>query len=92
MLDRTGVQKPPVVNCWEFKRCGREAGGGKVHEFGVCPAYTRGAGDACWCIAGTMCGGTVAGTFAQKLETCVACDFFQQFSLEHRYAVWKRLH
>jgi len=26
------------LNCWEFKQCGREAGGAHVDEFGVCPA------------------------------------------------------
>jgi len=25
-------------NCWEYKKCGREPGGIKVHELGVCPA------------------------------------------------------
>lgn len=23
-------------NCWEFKKCGRETGGSKVKELGVC--------------------------------------------------------
>jgi hypothetical protein len=27
-----------VNNCWEFKNCGREIGGIKVKEMGVCPA------------------------------------------------------
>ncbi len=26
------------LNCWEFRKCGREPGGIKVHESGVCPA------------------------------------------------------
>ena len=92
MLGLTDVQERPVLSCWEFKRCGREERGSKVHELGVCPAYTQGAGDACWLIAGTLCGGTVQGTYAQKLETCLDCDFFQQLDLEHRYAMWKRIH
>ena len=86
------AQKRPVPNCWEFMRCGREEGGSSVYELGVCPAYAEGAGDVCWLIAGTLCGGTVQGTYAQKLETCLDCDFFQQLSLEHRYAMWKRMH
>jgi hypothetical protein len=28
------------LNCWEFKKCGREPGGHKVEELGVCPATT----------------------------------------------------
>jgi hypothetical protein len=27
------------LNCWEFKKCGREAGGAKAADSGVCPAY-----------------------------------------------------
>jgi hypothetical protein len=91
-FDRTNVQKSPVMNCWEFKECGREEGGDKARVLGICPAYARRAGEACWFIAGTFCGGKVQGTSAQKLGTCVFCDFFQQFDLEHRFAMWKRFH
>jgi hypothetical protein len=86
------VLQRTIMNCWEFKVCGREEGGAKAHELGVCPAYTRGAGEACWFIAGTLCGGTVQGTYAQKIATCVVCDFFELFDLEHRYAMWKKFH
>ena len=27
------------MNCWEFKKCGREGGGVKSIELGTCPAY-----------------------------------------------------
>jgi len=26
------------VNCWEFKKCGREPNGLKAIELGICPA------------------------------------------------------
>jgi hypothetical protein len=26
------------LNCWELKKCGREAGGAKSNEMGICPA------------------------------------------------------
>ena len=75
------------LNCWEYKKCGREPGGVKVHELGVCPATTedkvdgthggKNAGRACWAVAGSMCGGKVQGTFAQKYGNCVICDFFK---------------
>ncbi|HEY3352292.1 MAG TPA: hypothetical protein VGQ83_03520 [Polyangia bacterium] len=64
------------MNCWEFKRCGREAGGSKAAELGVCAAYPSG-GHACAMIAGTLCGGRVQGSFAQKLSTCLECDFYR---------------
>lgn len=83
-------QKP--LNCWEFKKCGRQPGGDKVAELGVCPASEakgldgihRGdnGGRACWIIAGTFCGGKVQGTHAAKQENCAQCDFLQQVMVD----------
>jgi hypothetical protein len=64
------------MNCWEFKKCGREAGGAKVKELGVCPAYPDN-GQMCAYATGTLCGGKVQGTFASKLATCLSCDFYK---------------
>ena len=74
------------LNCWEFKKCGREPGGIKAVELGVCPASTemrlngvnngKNAGRTCWAIAGTLCGGKVQGTFALKLGNCMNCQFY----------------
>jgi len=73
-------------NCWEFKKCGREPVGRKADELGVCPAAVekkldgvhsgKNGGRACWVIVGTMCGGNVQGTFAQKYKNCGVCDFY----------------
>jgi len=51
-------------NCWDVKICGRERGGAKVAEFGVCPATTdssanglnggRNGGRICWAVTGTF--------------------------------------
>lgn len=72
-------------NCWEFKKCGREPGGSKVNELGICPASTekrldqendgKNAGRACWVIAGTLCKGEIQGTFANKFKNCNECEF-----------------
>lgn len=35
------------LNCWEFKKCGRETGGLKIKEMGVCPDAT---GSCMYCI------------------------------------------
>ena len=64
------------MNCWEFKKCGRRAGGAKVAELGVCPAYPN-SGRRCAKVAGTFCGGKVQGSFAMKLKNCMQCDFFK---------------
>ncbi len=78
------------MNCWEFMLCGREENGARALERGVCPAFTQGAGQACWFIAGTFCGGKVQGEFAAKLKTCIDCDFFKSLSFEHKAAMWRR--
>ncbi|MFH1423147.1 MAG: two-CW domain-containing protein [Planctomycetota bacterium] len=80
------------MNCWEYKKCGREPGGDKVDEFGICPATTdnactgkndgKNAGRYCWKIAGTLCGGKIQGSFALKLMNCIMCDFFKRVKAE----------
>lgn len=75
------------LNCWEFKKCGREPGGINAEKSGVCPSAledrTNGingglhAGRACWAVAGTFRAGKIYGVFAEKIDTCVNCDFFQ---------------
>jgi hypothetical protein len=74
------------LNCWEWKRCGRQPGGEYTSEFGVCPAATESrldgahgganGGRACWVVAGTLCRGFVEGDYAKKLPSCLVCDFY----------------
>ena len=80
------------LNCWEIKKCGRERGGRDEQTMGVCPASVevrldtihsgKNAGRACWVIAGTMCDGTVQGSFAKKLASCEVCSFYKQVKQE----------
>jgi hypothetical protein len=76
------------LNCWEIKKCGREPGGSKIQERGVCPATSntscdginggKNGGRICWAIAGTFCGDKVQGDFAQKSVSCMSCEIFRQ--------------
>jgi hypothetical protein len=82
----TGGGNNMKVNCWEYKKCGREPGGSKARELGICLAARETkmdgvhggskAGRACWVVAGTLCGGQVQGSFAQKFKECEKCDFY----------------
>ncbi|OHD13064.1 MAG: hypothetical protein A2086_04010 [Spirochaetes bacterium GWD1_27_9] len=75
------------LNCWEFKKCGREPNVNKVNELGVCPASVENkinglhsgvnGGRCCWVIAGTFCGGKVQGVYAEKLGNCINCEFYK---------------
>ncbi len=78
-------------NCWEFKKCGRE----RKNRMGICPAVeesqansvNRGlnGGRVCWAVAGTYCEGKVQGTYAQKLLSCLLCDFRQKVREEEQH-------
>jgi hypothetical protein len=79
-------------NCWEYKKCGRQPGGQHVHDLGVCPVTIHqdltgahggsNAGRACWVVAGSLCGGKVQGTYANKLNNCWRCDFMNAVKQE----------
>jgi hypothetical protein len=79
-------------NCWEVMRCGREKGGARAAEMGVCPASTeprldgthggRNAGRSCWVVAGTLCKGQVQGIYARKYGACSKCEFYAQVKAE----------
>lgn len=80
------------MNCWEGKRCGREPGGAKTAELGVCPAATdtsvdglndgKNGGRICWAVTGTFCGGEVQGSFAAKELSCMNCEFYKRVKSE----------
>lgn len=64
-------EEPDLVPCWEFMQCGRDKDNSVK-----CPAYPH-FGRACWAVAGTLCTGKIQGTFAQKIDDCRKCAFFQ---------------
>jgi len=82
------------VNCWEYKKCERQPGGKRVQELGICPVTTHqalhgahgglNAGRACWVVAGSLCGGKVQGSYAQKLADCWRCDFMNDVKQEEQ--------
>ncbi len=57
------------INCWDFKKCGRD-------KSADCPAYPKG-GRVCYLVAGTMCGGSVQGVYALKIGNCRECEFYK---------------
>ncbi len=75
------------INCWEFKKCGRQLDGANVLELGLCPAVLEISlngvhdgefgGRACWVLEGTLCKGAIQGNFAEKYKECEKCTFYQ---------------
>jgi hypothetical protein len=72
------------MNCWEFKKCGRQKNGAKVQELGACPAYPN-DGQHCARMAGTLCGGKVQGTFAMKAANYMQCDYYKSEYYDKKY-------
>jgi hypothetical protein len=74
-------------NCWEYMKCGRELGGERVAELGLCRAAAeelfngvnsgRNGGRICFAVAGTFSNVEVQGTFAKKLSSCKKCAFYE---------------
>jgi len=72
------------MNCWEMKNCGRQQGGDKAAELGVCAAWPN-DGKRCARVAGTLCGGQVQGSFATKLVSCMKCEFYKSEHYDRTY-------
>lgn len=76
------------LNCWEAMECGRQPGGPRAALLGVCPACNEKSADGvnggtnggriCWAVSGTLCGGKVCGSYAEKRLTCLNCEFYKQ--------------
>ena len=74
------------LNCWEFKKCGREPGGVNISK-GICPAAVdsdfngihqgKNAGRSCWAIASTLCDNKQQHDYKEKYTECLHCDFYK---------------
>ena len=69
-----------LLNCWEIIKCERHKGGKKVNELGECIASKKGMGHSCWAVAGTLCGGKIQGTHAQKNGYCTSCKVYHTYN------------
>jgi hypothetical protein len=86
------AQTMTKLNCWEYKKCGREPGGALVTKMGLCPATIEvrvtginagsNGGRVCWVIPGTFCGWQLNGTYADKLANCHNCKFYKLVGIE----------
>lgn len=56
--------------CWQVKSCPPE-----IRE--RCPARELDAGDMCWFINGTLCGGKPERSWRRKMERCRSCEVFR---------------
>jgi|GEM_PF-5466059 len=59
------MYNPLIPNCWKVQQCTQKN----------CPVFGV-PNMRCWQIAGTHCGGTVQGNFAQKYGNCEKCEVY----------------
>jgi len=87
-------------NCWEFNKCGREPGGIKAVETGVCPATTAtsctglnngsNGGRMCWAVSGTFSTGRIKGAYAREFS-CLNCGFLRSVCKEESICSYEQL-
>lgn len=78
-------------NCWEVLSCGRcmTAVGDNA-----CPVCKEGklngvhdglnGGRACWTVPHTKCSGETQGTFGNKFDGCMKCEFYKMVKKEEQ--------
>jgi hypothetical protein len=57
--------------CWVVKKCSPD-------QKKRCPAWEFKSGDLCWFINGTVCEGTVQGSWKEKMKICKSCEVFSK--------------
>ena len=87
MLESPTRKETRTLNCWEFTNCGREPGGNRADDLGVCPAAADGrfdglndginAGRVCWAVAGTDGKDRPQCIHADRAHPCETCEFFK---------------
>jgi hypothetical protein len=92
LLIRKEAKMAMKLNCWEFKKCGKEPGGAKLGEHDVCPAATEAAantlnggtngGRICWIIAHSKYCGKVKCSDMQTENSCFQCEFRYKVMME----------
>lgn len=73
------------VNCWEFRKCGKEKKG-KRGAAEVCPAGDEVYGRVCYAVTGTLCNGTIEGNFPDKYKDCKECDYFKRHAIKDKFS------
>ena len=82
------------LNCWEFKKCGRDPRGENAKSLGVCKASIeekwdgtnggKNAGRICWLITGTSCEEDIERGIGTRIKICSNCGFYKLINEEEK--------
>ncbi len=88
------------LNCWEYKKCGRETGGVNARTSGVCVSATNtsmhsinegiNGGRVCWLVSGTYGKSRAEQADCIVIKTtssCYQCDFHSQVLSEEGFII-----
>ena len=64
--------RPAGTPCWKVKDCPPDDRAG-------CSAYQNRAGELCWAMTGTRCGGKDHGQWDKKLRHCMDCSVMSRW-------------
>jgi len=79
------AQTTRIKPCWERKEC-------DLKTKKKCPAWEFRAGNLCWFINGTICGGKVQDNWSKKMQLCRQCEVFRAFySSSSGAGIWTTL-
>jgi hypothetical protein len=70
LLTRKQLGTNGIKPCWQIRACPPE-------QREQCPAWEFASGDLCWFINGTICDGTVHGSWKEKMALCRTCHVFK---------------
>jgi hypothetical protein len=75
-----------IVNCWQFKKCGREPGGRNISKYGVCSVPLdivadginngENGGRTCWTLREAACQKIMLACSVNEIRECIQCDFY----------------
>ena len=82
--------KNSKLNCWQFMGCllqkNEEMFRGQGESY-KCPVLSEekfdgihegiNGGRVCWIVSNTFCCGTMQGTYDEKYQSCLSCDFYR---------------
>ncbi len=75
------MDKPnSIPSCWEIRTCGREEGGFKAGELGVCIASREGMGHSCWVNAGFLGDCEDTRDSARRDLVCQHCEVYYLYN------------
>lgn len=90
------------LNCWEFKKCGREPKGKNTEQYGVCSVAMeitcdglnggKNGGRSCWLWRETACAKIMKKSSVQCIRECRECNFYYSVKQARLDQLWKKFY